>query len=127
MPRINRIQRAKLRKPTGLWPPPATLELCRAACAAATIDQLRQTLEQLRSTTKKTENEIARSHLEFEIDAQLKHRFSEELATGLSRVEAAKWSEILGDRKFVEWHVARNARRAVRINAVPIGGSLCRG
>jgi hypothetical protein len=123
MPRIDRKLRAKLPKPTGLLPPPNTSASCRAAVEAATVEQLYAARERLKAMPEKT---IARDHLQFAIDDQLKHRFREQLATGMNGIELEHWAEIL-DRKWVAWHVARNAPRAVRINAVPIGGSLCRG
>jgi hypothetical protein len=108
MSRINRIQRARLPKASSLLPPPPTAALCRIAVQAATIEKLCQSREQLKNLPGET---IASGHLGFEIAEELTRRFRDQLGAGLTGIEAAKWIEILGDRKFVEQLVARKAKR----------------
>ena len=107
MPRIDRKVRKDIPKSSALWPAPATAELCRSAVACASIKQLISARELIRSTPPAPgENPFARFIL-FDINIELKKRFRGKLAGGLSQPEVEQWTEVLEDRQFVAWHVAR--------------------
>ena len=120
MPRIDRRTRTKTPRVTELWPAPPTQAASIAACHSATIEGLLAAREQLHATAE-TESTWSRFGLEFAISSELKRRFREQLELGLSALEKANWAEILEDRQFVKWHVARTPTHHGTV--VPIGNT----
>jgi hypothetical protein len=109
--RIDRRVRAKSPKPSGLWPAPPTAEQCQTAVHHATIKELVSARELIRSTPEAPDEKPFARFIAFDITNELRKRFREKLAGGLSQLELAKWAEVLEDPQFVQWMVSRKVAR----------------
>jgi hypothetical protein len=109
--RIDRRVRIKPPKVRGLWPAPRTAEGSVEACRHATLEELLEGRRLLKATQATDENKWPIFGLSDAISRELEKRFRERVEAGMSEAEISEWSEILGDPKFVAWHVSRKAQR----------------